>query len=240
MATGSKEAKDPWGWRMKLLWLIPLFCLAIPAHAQTSAFIGVDAGSSLGNLYVGVTGSLESTVAKHYEFDLKDTFAPLEEHIKLGSGWANLVKAGPTIWLTPGFGLNGAVSYSGYKVAKAHKALEYAYGGVSFKKQYQDKTRVQYNLDYIQEFNNGIFKDGTETSLLKGGNFEVQVEYSCLKHFCYFFDFNFGAGHVREQGNPVCDGSGWANPQHLPSCTRTGAWGGSATGAFELEFPGHE
>lgn len=207
------------------------------AQAQTTVAIGIQAGSSFGNLFLGPTLGLQSTFAKHYEFDLSDTFSPLESHIALGNGWANHLEGSGIGWITKGFGIDGGVSYSNYKTS-IYKSAEYGHGGVVLQHNYQG-TDVRYTLNYIREFHNGISADGAESDHLQGGDFGLQVRTGCSKHFCYRTDFDFQVGHVLTQGNPVCDGTyGLIGGPNGGPCPRTGAWAGAFTGAFMIEFGG--
>lgn len=210
--------------------LFLLLMLAVGGvHAQTSALVGVTGGSSFGNLFLGATGGLQATISKRYDFTLKDTFSPLESHIQLGNGWANSASVSPTVWLKPRVGLTGEIDLSSYSVTKVSKTSSYAFGGIALK-----SGDVRYNLEYIQQFNNGISKNGTESSRLQGGRFEMILKYGCAKKFCYITDFTFDVGHVLTQGNQACDGSLGV---YIPSCKRGGAWAGSFIGSLYLQVP---
>jgi hypothetical protein len=223
---------------MKILSVVFLLAvLAIGLPAQTVFLAGATAGSSFGNLFLGATAGLEMPITKHYELDLYDTFSPLESHIKLGTGWANVADGGAHIWFTPNFGLNGRVSYSNYSVTKVRKGGDYTFGGVTWRKLVWH-TPARFSLDYIREFNNGITSDGIESSHLQSGEFEFEARLGCARIACIREVFSFEVGHVLQQGNPVCDGEFGA-----VSCPRAGGWAGAFTGSLFFEFPrrrGHE
>jgi hypothetical protein len=227
---------------MKKLLLV-LMILAAPAiNAQTRVLIGGTGGSSFGNLFIGPTARLEIPFGSsstnntykysRFELDLQDDFAPLEEHIKLGSGWANTAQAGGILWLNNKIGLNGRADYSNYSVSIS-KGQYFAFGGLSYRS--ADRFQMPYRLtfDYIREFNNGISKNGTESSQLQGGDFTLDFRLGCARLFCYRTMFNFEVGAVKTQGNPTCDGAfGGA-----VTCPRALATGAAFNISVLLEFP---
>jgi hypothetical protein len=226
----------------KLIYAMSTFLLVmllnVRAEAQTRVLVGAESGSSFGNLFLGAQARVEVPFARRYELDLGDTFSPLESHIVLGHGWSNQVSAGGHYWITQGFGLNGRAEYSNYSVTQANKGLAYAFGGVTFRKVAWGSP-ARFSLDYIREFNNGISANGTESSHLQGGEFQIENRLGCSKNMCFRLGFDFEAGHVLNQGNPMCDGTF----AEAVSCPRTQAWAGSFIGSFLLEFPrrqGHE
>lgn len=209
------------------LLILLLILFIAPAISAQKVVVGVDGGSSFGNMFIGPTVGLEVPFAKRYELDLYDTFAPIEEHIALGHGWSNQAKAGGIVFLTDHFGLNGYAEYSNYST-NIYKANEYALGGVNY-----ETTGMLLNFDYLREFNNGISSAGIESSHIQGGDFGMKIRTYCNKHICYRVDFDFKVGRVLEQGNEACDGS------YGPvTCPRTAAIAGAFTGAFVIEL-GH-
>jgi hypothetical protein len=207
------------------------------ANAQTRVLVGVDGGSSFSNLFVGPVVAIEAPVTKHFELDLKDTFAPIEEHIALGSGSANKAEAGGIVWLTKSVGLNGRAEYSTYRV-DITKNLEYAVGGLTIRKSFNGFP-VRFAFDYVREFNNGITKDGTESSHLQAGEFNLDMRMKCSGKVCYRLAFDFMVGRVLGQGNPVCDGTFGLTGGNGPNgtCPRTAASSGSFMSSVVLEFP---
>ena len=209
-------------------------------HAQTRVLAGVNGGSSFGNLFVGPSVALEVPIAKRFELDLKDDFAPVEQHIQLGSGWANAVSAGGIIWLTKSVGLNAGAEYSQYHVSIS-KSGEYARGGLIVRKSYEGMP-IRLTFDYVREFNNGIFPNavtGTESAHLQAGEFDLDMRVKCWGPACYRLKFGFMIGHVLTQSNPICDGTFGITGGNGPNgtCYRTGASSGSFTTSFSLEFP---
>ena len=208
-------------------------------HAQTRVLAGVSGGSSFGNLYVGPSIALEVPIGKHFELDLGDDFAPVEQHVKLGSGWANTSQAGGIVWLNKSIGLNAGVDYSHYHVSIS-KSGEFARGGMIIRKSY-DGMPLRLTFDYIREFNNGIFPNnisGTESAHLQAGEFDMDMRVSCYGPACYRLKFGFEVGHVLTQSNPVCDGTfGVTGGLNGGPCYRTGASSGSFTAALSFEFP---
>ena len=98
-----------------------------------------------------------------------------------------------------------------------------------------DRFQMPYRLtfDYIREFNNGIAKDGTESSHLQGGDFTLDFRLGCARLFCYRTLFNFEVGTVLQQGNQMCDGSFGG----VVTCPRTRSTAAAFTASVLLEFP---
>jgi hypothetical protein len=204
--------------------------------------LGAYGGSSFSNLFVGPSFALEVPATKHFEFDLKDTFSPIEQHIALGKGYANQVNAGGIVWLNKSIGLDGSAEYSYYHVSIA-KYGEYARGGVVLRKSIQGMP-MRYTFNYVREFHNGIFPNnatGTETPHLQAGEFDLDMRVKCAGPFCYRLQFDFMVGHVLTQGNPLCDGTLGNTGGNGPngSCPRGSATSGSFTGGLYLEWPRH-
>jgi hypothetical protein len=216
---------------LKLLALSLLLLAAIPTFGQTRVLVGVDTGSSFGNLYLGPVVGLEVPVTKHFELDLKDSFSPLEQHIALGSGWANTAKAGGVVWISNSLGVNGSADYSNYHVSIS-KHAEYAFGGLTYRKSFQYMP-VRLSWNYVREFNNGIDVSGTESSRLQAGEFNLDMRMKCAGPMCYRVAFDFMVGHVLTQGNPQCDGT-FSSPI---TCIRRGASAGAFSGSLSMEFP---
>jgi hypothetical protein len=208
-------------------------------HAQTRVLAGVSGGASFGNLFVGPSVAIEAPIGNRFEFDAGDDFAPVEQHIRLGSGWANTVEASGIVWLNKSVGLNGGVDYSHYHVSIA-KSGEFARGGAVIRKSYQGMP-LRLTFDYIREFNNGIFPNtvtGTESAHLQAGEFDLDMRVKCYGPACYRLKFGFMVGVVLEQANPICDGSiGWTGGPNGGPCPRTRASSGSFTTALSFEFP---
>jgi hypothetical protein len=227
-----------------------LLLLATPAFAQTRVMVGATGGGSFGSLFLGPTVEVEVPMLKHtaydflldhatiynrFELDLLDTFSPLEEHIALGSGFANQVRATPILWLTHAFGLNGAVESSAYHVTKVGKSAEYVFGGVSLRTVHTG-TPMRFQFNYFREFNDGVTKAGVETSHLTGGEFRWEIRMGCKGAECFRTTLATTVGHLLEQGNPRCDGS-YPGQHCLPPCPRIGTVSGGAEMGFLVEFP---
>src|ERR1019366_822397 len=103
------------------------FLFLIPAvHAQTRIMVGSAFGDdTFGNTKMGVMAAAELPFGHRYEFDLRDTFSPLESHTGLGRGTANIVQATGIVWLSKSFGVTGSVEYSTYNVTILHKGAYY-------------------------------------------------------------------------------------------------------------------
>lgn len=209
------------------------FLFATTLRAQTRVLAGIDGGSSFGNFFIGPSIALEVPVVKRFELDLKDNFAPIEEHIALGRGWANLAKGGGIIWLTKTIGLNGSAEYSNYHVSIS-KAAEYGFSGITIRRKIDDSP-IRLSFDYLRQFNNGITRNGTESSHLQAGEFNFDARITCTGPFCYRLALDYMIGHVLTQGDPYCDGTF----SSAITCPRTGASSGSFKGSFYLEFPRH-
>lgn len=213
------------------LLVVSAICCSRIANAQTRVLAGVSGGDSFNNYSFGVSGALEIPFAKHFELDLKDTFSPIEKHVALGTGRANISNAGGHIWLTKSFGVNGAAEYSTYNVTKVSKGAAYAFGGIIYRR-ILFGSPVRLSFDYIRQFNNGITKSGVESSHLQGASIKADVRMGCSGPVCFRLVEDFVMGKVFTQGNPQCDGSYGA-----VTCPRGSAFGGGFTGSFYLEFP---
>lgn len=205
--------------------------LAMPLSAQTRVLAGAEAGSSFGNLFAGPSIALEQPIP-HAELDAADTFSPAEQHIALGSGWANTVTVGGIGWVTKDVGLFGSYDYSQYHVTLVDKGADYGIGGLVLRR---TAGTMPYRLTfgYVQQLNTAISSDGTEAAFLKAGSFKLDMRVKCAGPACYRLMFNFQVGHVLTQSNPVCDGT-FGGPV---TCARTGASSGTFVVGLYVEFP---
>jgi hypothetical protein len=236
---------------MVLLVVLLLGALVCSAQDKSTVLIGASGGESFDNLSLGPTVEVRVPfgfrVTKsnafpawnqgydRFELNLRDTFDPLESHIALGSGYDNVATVEPVLWLTKGFGLDGRVDWSQYHVTAASKHSTYVYEGIATRGVWLDAP-VRVMLDYFREVNNGVYGRGIETSHLQGGSLYLEAQVGCSKHACYYTTLETAIGGLLEQGNPACDGSGVANPQHLPTCPRTRNVGGSGVMGFLVKL----
>jgi len=206
---------------------------------QTRVLVGTVGGSGFGNYFFGLEAGVEIPFAHRYELDSHEAFYPIERHVALGSGWANQVSVGGHFWLTNGFGLNGRAEYSNYSVGTVSKGGDYAFGGVTWRKVAWG-IPVRFYFDYVREFNNGISANGTESAHLQAGDFRMVARMGCSTSICSRIEFDYQAGHVLTQSNPICDGTyGITGGPNGGPCYRSGAWSGGATASFVVEFPRH-
>jgi hypothetical protein len=212
---------------------------SLAAHAQgTRILIGPSGGDSYDNYQFGVSGGIEQPIGKHLELDFTYRYSPVEKHVALGSGHANLVYGGAYIWLTDHIGLTGRVESSGYAVTRVSKRADYVFGGLAYRAKVGGLP-ARFTLSYTQQFENGVSTTGLETPHLKGLDFGFSVRLGCKGAVCFRESSDFQFGHVLTQGNPVCDGS----YGKAITCPRTGAFGGGTIATFAFEFPrprGHE
>lgn len=233
------------GIRPRKILAVVLFAMAmivvpqIQAQVDTNVryLVGSSGGDSFDNEEFGVTAGIEAPFLRHYEFDLADTFYPIESHVALGRGMANVVRGGGHAWIAKHFGFNGAAEYSNYDVTHVSKGGYDALVGPSFRFYGWGDAPVRIDLFYVRELNNGI-TNGVETSHLQGVAVRASVRLGCTGAVCFRVTDEFAVGHVLEQGNPVCDGTYGNGSQvgFLP-CPRTGTVGGSFTASVTLEFP---
>jgi hypothetical protein len=203
--------------------------MAVSAKAQTRVLVGGTAGDSFGNLFAGVTAKAEIPI-KRVEFDLSDSFNPIEQHVNLGTGWANQAKAGGIVWLNKKLGVDGAAEYSNYHT-NITKAGEYVFSGLILRASPGIPLRATF--DYVREFNNGIDSTGTESGHLQAGEFNLDMRTGCAGKMCFRTAFDFIIGHVLTQGNPLCDGT-YAGPV---TCPRGGASSAGFSVTVSAEFP---
>jgi hypothetical protein len=209
------------------------------SHAQTRFLLGAEGGDSFDNYNFGISGGVEIPFAKHFELDLKDTFSPIESHVSLGSGRANITTAGGHIWFSKSWGLVGQAEDSMYDVTKVSKDADYASGGLAYRG-IIGGAPTRLSFEYIQQFNNGIAPTGVETSHLMGADIGFTMRFGCLGAFCVRNSEDFQFGRVLTQGNPVCDGTfGVTGGPNGGPCPRTAAFGGGVSGSIVLEFPRH-
>jgi hypothetical protein len=212
--------------------LLTMMLVARPALAQSRYLVGLAGGDSWDNYSLGVSAAIEIPFARRYELDLKDTFSPVEAHVALGSGRANVTSAGGHVWLSNHWGVNGSVTDSMYDVTKVMKDADYAFGGVSYRGLLGGQP-TRFTFDYIRQFNNGISPSGLESSHLQGMDVGVTTRLGCALAFCIRLSEEFSFGKVLTQGNPVCDGAFGGRV----TCARTGAFGGGVTAGVMMEFP---
>jgi hypothetical protein len=206
--------------------------------AQTRYMVGLDGGQAFDNSSVGVTAAIEVPFAKRYELDLKDTFSPIESHVSLGGGRANVTSAGGYIWFGS-WGLNGKAEDSMYDVTKVTKDADYAFGGVTYRG-IVGGFPSRFSFDYIRQFNNGITKSGLESSHLQGFDFGYTMRFGCIGAVCIRNSEDFVFGRVLTQSNPQCDGTfGVTGGPNGGPCPRTAAFGGGVSVSVTAEFPRH-
>ena len=209
-------------------------------HAQTRWLVGPEGALDYDNKSVGLMAGVEIPFAKHFELDLKDTFSPIETHVALGGGRANITTAGGIVWLSQNWGLTGSVADSMYDVTKVTKDGDFASGGF-IHRGYIGGLPARVSIKYVQQFNNGITPSGLESSHLQGVEVGITSRFGCLGVVCTRLSFAFDAGKVLTQSNPICDGTYGITGGNGPngSCPRQSALGGGSTFSFVLEFPRH-
>lgn len=213
---------------------------AVSANAQTRILAGVTGAQEFDNSSLGATLALEVPFLKHYELDLKDTFSPLESHVALGGGRANIASAGGIVWISKSYGLTGRVEDSSYNVTKVTKDANYAFGGLAYRGVIGGLP-ARLTLTYIRQFNNGITPTGLESSHLQGVDFGYTVRFGCLGAVCIRQSADYVVGRILEQGNPRCDGTLGTTGGNGPNgtCPRTSAIGGGVNASVLVEFPRH-
>lgn len=212
--------------------LVVMSMFSVKASAQTRVLVGVDAGSGFGSLFAGPSLGIE-TGTNRAELDAYGTYLPAYQHPSAGgNGFAYKYSVGPTIWFTKSVGFNGSVNNSAYKTATVSKDQQFFTAGVSLRKSIQGMP-IRFKWDYLQEFNDGIAADGTESSHLKGGSYEMDMLTGCHGAVCFRLDITGRIARVLQQGNPVCDGTfGVTGGPNGGPCYRTA----SSSGAFDLKL----
>jgi hypothetical protein len=192
--------------------------------------IGVAGAQAFDNASLGIQAAVEIPFSKRFEIDLADTLSPLESHVSLGHGRANLTVATGRMWFGS-WGLNGGAEDSMYDVTKVTKDADYAFGGVT-KRAIVGGMPARFSFDYIRQFNNGITLTGLESSHLQGLDFSYTMRFGCWGRICIRNSEDFIMGKVLTQGNPQCDGEFGA-----ATCPRRGAFGGGVKASVIVEFP---
>jgi len=192
---------------------IPSSSVIYPAQTQSyeatpRVILGGTGGTEFGNSYIGALTAVEIPI-KHFELDFSNTFSPYESHVALGKGYADQFSGRGILW-TPRVGFFGGATYSMYHV-NISKALEYAHGGVVLRSDVAG-VPARFFFTYTHELNNGLFPhnaSGTETSRLQSGAVQLEARLQCNRdgNSCLRLSASFDVGVVKNQSNPVCDGS---------------------------------
>lgn len=221
--------------RKLLLLVLVASSVGAPLKAQTRILIGADGGSSFGNLYLSSCAAVEAPI-RRMELDAKDCFSPLEQHISLGSGWANRASSEGIVWASNRIGFTGGASYSNYHV-NISKSAWYANGGLVFRS-VVSQIPMRFTFEYIRQLHDGISKDGTESAHLQAGRFNMDMRMKCAGKACYRLAFDFEVGRVLTQSNPICDGTyGTTGGPGGGPCPRTAASAGAFSASIMAEFP---
>jgi len=218
--------------------VLAVMLFATAAHAQTRVLAGVTGAQEFDNSSLGVTAALEIPFLKHYELDLKDTFSPMESHVALGGGRANIASVGGFVWLSKSIGLTGHVDDSSYNVTKITKDADYAFGGLAYRGVIGGLP-ARFTLSYIRQFNNGVTPSGLESSHLQGIDFGYTVRFGCLGAVCIRQSADYVVGRILEQGNEACDGSLPVIAPNVYCGPRISAVGGGVNASILVEFPRH-
>jgi len=199
--------------RSALFVLLALLSVVSVSKAQTieitpRVLIGGTGGTEFGNSYIGVLTAVELPI-KHFELDFSNTFDPYVSHVSLGKGYDNHVEGTGIFWLRK-VGFFGGVDYSMYHT-DISKAAEFARGGVVLRNDFAG-VPARFFFTYTHELNNGVFphtSTGTETPRLQSGSVQTEIRLQCNRrgNSCLRLSASFDVGVVKNQSNPVCDGS---------------------------------
>jgi len=225
-----------WNKLTPLALVMGLIVIAPPMRAQTRFLVGSSGGISFNNESIGVLAATETPFGANYELDFRDVFSPVESHVALGHGMANVFRTTDILWLNGLIGLTGAIEYSNYDVTHVSKGGYYTFAGPIFRFRLWDApNRLEFS--YIREVANGIH-NGIETSHLQGVDVYWTARLGCSGPMCFRFSEDFAVGRVLTQGNPVCDGTyGNGSQVGFSPCPRSGAVGGSFSASVTIEFP---
>lgn len=218
-------------WKYLLYFLS--FCLlsSSAASAQTRVLVGVDGGYEFNNYFLGPQVAVEVPVGRVEVFAQGSLF-PLQVKPSYGSGWAYSWEAGPTVWFTHTSGIEGSYERSGYTVTKVAKAESFITAGYAYK-----HTMVgfptRFHLDFLKEVQNGLIHGGTESNDLEGGIFGWDTLLGCTKFACVRSKISLPVARVKNQGNPVCDGTLGGKV----TCPRTSDISGGFEANLMFEFP---
>ena len=221
-----------------ILLLIALF-VPVRASAQTRVLVGVEGAQAFDNSSVGAAISLEVPFAKRFEIDLQDTFSPIESHVSLGGGRANITSATGRVWFSQHWGLVGGVEDSMYDVTKVTKDADYGFGGFAYRASVGGLP-ARFSFEYVRQFNNGISPSGLESSHLQGADIGYTMRFGCLGAICIRNSEDIVAGRVLTQGNQNCDGSLPIVAPNVYCGPRGSAFGGGVTASISIEFPRHK
>lgn len=220
---------------MKPILLALAILTAMPAFAQTRMLVGADAGIDFSNESVGAVLGIEQPIGKRIEIDLYERLSPIESHLGLGSGFANIAQGGGIVWLTKQVGLSFTVERSQYDVKAAEKSSYYAQIGIV------DRFLLvgspsRFGVTDARQIYNGISPNGTESSHLNGFALSLDSRVSCARIACLRLKESFDVGHILEQGNPANDSPAAAIASGQSYHPRIGAWSGGFTFSAVVEF----
>jgi hypothetical protein len=201
--------------------------------------LGGEGGTEFGNTAIGALTSVEIPI-KRFELDFSNTFDLYESHVALGKGIADQFGGRGILWVNH-VGFVGGVDYSMYRVSIT-KSAEYAKGGIAFRSNMGGVPARVFFL-YTHELNNGLFPHiaaGTETPRLQSGAVQLQARLQCNRNgnMCLRLSGSFDVGVVKNQSNPICDGSLGVTGGNGPggSCFRTFTLSGGAEFGLSLEI----
>ena len=217
--------------------VLGVLLLAPCLHAQTRVLTGINLSVDYGNKSVGAQVGIEQPFAKRFEVDLYDTASPIESHIALGSGWANIATLGGIGWLIQRIGIQADLKQSRYSVTSASKAAYYLTVGpvVRFRVE-NSPSRILFS--YYRQVANGISSNGTESSRLHGVSVAWDIRAACNAHACLRINETLDVGRVLDQGNPANDSAAAAQANGQAYHPRIGVWSGGFSGTIAVEFGG--
>jgi hypothetical protein len=199
--------------RSALFVLLMLLSFVSASKAQTfettpRVLIGGTGGTEFGNSYIGVFTGVEIPI-KRFELDFSNTFDPYASHVALGKGYADQVGGRGIVWLRK-VGFFGGADYSMYHNSIS-KAGEYAHTGIALRNDFAG-VPARFFFTYTHELNNGVFPHvatGTETPRLQSGSVSTDIRLQCNRggNSCLRLSASFDVGVVKNQSNPICDGS---------------------------------
>lgn len=224
--------------RRAILAIVLAAGIAAPLAAQTRVLVGADAGIDFSNESVGAVLGIEQPIGKHFEAELYERPSPIESHLGLGSGFANVAQAGGIAWLNSTLGISGTLEQSRYNVTAASKSAYYLLIGPIMRFSLVG-TPSRLSVTYAGQLHNGVSSSGTESSHLNGFALSLDSRVSCARIACLRLKESFDVGHILEQGNPANDSPSAAIASGQTYHPRIGAFSGGFTFSAVLEFGRH-
>lgn len=188
---------------------------AVPSTRLMSEFqFGSTEGLGFKFPHLAFGARIEKSVTSKFETDAEILYSP-DRKIGLDAGHQITAVTNGIYWTTQRIGVSGGYEHDWLATPDYRKSVTIPALGVVVRGFSDFPWRLYVN--WLIPSGRYDPATGIESSRLTGP--DITYEFQLLDHLR--FGLRLGIYHGLEQGNPVCDGNA-PNPQHLPSCPRTG------------------